>query len=316
MAGTGNFKLDSLRPNRFEGERILLALAIAVLVHVLLWGGYELAREIHVPPRLRWLTLAKPVPQPKEQTEQPLEFVTVETPSTQAPEKAKYISNHNSVAADNNGNLDLNNPLLNGKQTDVPKTEDSIRAQFSPAQAAANQQQANNPQQTAEAKAAVNSGDLTLGKPDNGTQQEPQRPRTIKEALAQMANKFPGMTMQEDGGVHRRAQVPSFDVKITGFGDYDERFVEAVSQNWWNLLESQRFSLDRTGKVVLIFRLNYDGTISNMRFAQNNVGDLLGYVCEKAVLDGQPYERWSEDMRLKLGSYTDVQFTFDYFSDL
>src|ERR1700722_6133698 len=154
MAGTGNFKLDSLRPNRFEGARILIAMAIPVLVHVLIWGGYELSREIPVPPRCRWLTLAKPLSQPKPQTEQPLEFVTVETPSTQAPEKAKYISNHNSVAADNNGNRDLNAPQLNGKQTDVPKTEDSIRAQFSPAQAQANQQQANNPQQTAEAKSA------------------------------------------------------------------------------------------------------------------------------------------------------------------
>jgi hypothetical protein len=114
--------------------------------------------------------------------------------------------------------------------------------------------------------------------------------------------------------VQNHARVPSFNVKVTGFGDYDARFVEAVSQNWYNLLDSQRFALDRTGRVVLLFRLNYDGSISQMRLGDNNVGELLGYVCEKAVLDGAPYEPWTEDMRLKLGSYADVQFTFDYFA--
>ncbi|MGH8022533.1 MAG: hypothetical protein ACRED1_03050, partial [Limisphaerales bacterium] len=160
---------------------------------------------------------------------------------------------------------------------------------------------------------AQSEGDLTLGKPDNATPPEPQpRPRTLREAYREMAARFPGMTMKEDGGAERKAARASFAVKLTGFGDYDERFVETVSHNWWNLLGSRQFASDRTGKVVLLFRLNYDGTVSQLHFGDNTVGDLLGYVCEKALLDGEPYERWTDDMRLKLGDYTDVQFTFDY----
>ena len=79
------------------------------------------------------------------------------------------------------------------------------------------------------------------------------------------------------------------------------------------MLDSQQFALDRSGKVVLQFRLNYDGTITDMRVAQNTVGDLLGYVCEKAVTDPAPFAKWRTDMRLKLGDSRDIQFTFYYY---
>jgi hypothetical protein len=314
MAGTGN-KLDSLRPNRFEGERIALALALSVLTHVLIFGGYELRRDIPLPSWLHRKAAHLPVPVVLVQKqEEPLEFVTVPTPSTEAPKNAKYVSNHNSVAADNSQVQASENPQLNGK-TDQPSPED-VRPQFSKSPTGANQQKDGSQQASQEPKAASNSGDLTLGKPDNSTQpQEQPRPRTLAQVYEQMKNQMPQMTMRQNGGAERHARVPSFDVKVTGFGDYDARFVEAVSQNWYNLLDSQKFSLDRTGKVVLLFRLNYDGTISQMRIGENGVGDLLGYVCEKAVLDGAPYERWTEDMRLKLGNYADVQFTFDYFAE-
>jgi hypothetical protein len=314
MAETGN-KLASLRPNRFEGERILLALAISLFVHMLIFSGYELSREIPMLHRILWQA-KQPRLQPQAQRyEEPLEFVTVRTPSTETPESAKYFSNKSSVAADDSQNRNTETPQLNGRQSDIPQTEDAMRAQAAKEQAGNGQQQAANSKQgTADSKPAENNGDLTLGKPDNNQQQEQPRPRTLKEAYEEMASKMPSMTMKEEGGVQNHARVPSFNVKVTGFGDYDARFVEAVSQNWYNLLDSQRFALDRTGRVVLLFRLNYDGSISQMRLGDNNVGELLGYVCEKAVLDGAPYEPWTEDMRLKLGSYADVQFTFDYFA--
>ena len=99
---------------------------------------------------------------------------------------------------------------------------------------------------------------------------------------------------------------------MTGYADYDERFAETVRNNWWNELDSHQFAADRAGKVVLYFQLNYDGSISQMRVGETTVGDLLAYVCEKAVLDGVPYERWSENMRLQLGDSIPVEFTFDY----
>lgn len=293
----------------------MVAIAISVSIHTLIFGGYELNKMIRLIPKLpSWLAAAKQ-PVRVQQEEQPLEFVTVPSPSTEAPKEAKYYSNKNAVASDNSQNKDTENPELNGKQKDIPQTQDIPRPQFSksPNGDGLHQEASAEASQQAQPKPSSNSGDLTLGKPDNTTEQEQPRPRTLKEAYAAMANRMPSLTMNESGGVHHHARVPSLNVKITGFGDYDERFAETVNQNWWNLLDSQRFADDRTGKVVLLFRLNADGTISQLRFAENTVGDLLGYVCEKAILDGAPYERWSEDMRLKLGDHYDVQYTFGYY---
>ncbi|HEY1789978.1 MAG TPA: hypothetical protein VGJ73_17665 [Verrucomicrobiae bacterium] len=310
MAGAGD-KLGSLRPGRFEGERVALALAISLFIHTLIWAGYELNRDFHWMPKLPFLA-AKKVPMQVQRYEEPLEFVTVQTPATQAPVKADYISNKNTVAADTSQNKDSQKPQLDGKQADVPETVDEIRAQIASEQAA-EQKQASASQGNGKSKPAQSEGDLTLGKPDKATEpQEQPRPRTLKEAYQQMASRFPSMTMKEEGGAQHKAQMPAFDVKVTGFGDYDERFVETVRQNWWNLLDSRQFAMDRTGKVVILFCLNYDGSINQVRIAENSVGELLGYVCEKALLDGAPYERWTEDMRIKLGDHMDVQFTFDY----
>jgi len=300
MAGTSTY-IDSLRLNRPESERLMLALALSVFAHILIWAGYELNRTVHWFPLLRRPAHVYPMAQTLKY-EDPVEFVTVENPSTQAPVKARYISNKNSVAANSDADRLNNQPKLNGKQTDAPKTETVTRPVFkAQSEPPSTQMQQQQPSQ--------DSGDLTMAKPEEAQQQP--RPRTLREALAQQH--LPALQLFQNGGVERRARVPSFDVKVTGFGDYDERFIEAVTENWWNLLDNQKFALERTGKVVLLFRLNYDGSISDMTFAENTVGDLLGYVCEKAVLDGAPYERWPDDMRLKLGDYCDVQFTFDYY---
>ena len=100
---------------------------------------------------------------------------------------------------------------------------------------------------------------------------------------------------------------------MTGFAEYDARFYETVCQRWWDLLDSQQFARDRSGKVILQFRLNYDGTISDMKVVENGVGDLLGYVCQKAVLDPAPFASFPSDMRRKLGDSTSIQFAFYYY---
>ena len=306
MAETAS-RLESLRLNRRETGRLGWVLALSLLLHLLVWGGYESAGKFDLwrwIPRLAWLQPAAKIP-PAQKSEPPLEFVMVEQPSTEAPDKAKFYGAQNSRAANPDAQRDSNVPKLNGTQTDVPMTETVTKPDFNKLQPAPKPA---NPEQ-AQPTPAVEPGDSSLGKP---REQTPPRPRTIQEALAQMHH-LPGVEMKQDGGVQRRAIAPSFDVKLTGFGDYDARFYEAVCQRWWDLLDSQQFARDRTGKVILQFHLNYDGTISDMKVAQNDVGDLLGYVCQKAVFDPAPFERFPTDMRLKLGDYANIQFVFCYY---
>jgi hypothetical protein len=307
-------QFDSLRFSGPESRRLAAALALSLAVHFLVWGAYEIGRTVNLWPRLHLppLTLfTKIKPSLPVQPSEPIVFVDVNPAQATAepPKDTKYFGVHNTHAANPDAARDKDVPQINGKQTEVVKTEDTPRLDFSKIPPAP--QPSQQPQQESPPQLAMNSGDLTLGKPQELRPEEQPRPRTLKQALA-LQNQLPGQMMKQEGGVRRHAVAPSLDVKVTGFSDYDRRFIEAVSQHWYDLLESQRFTLDRTGKVVLRFRLNCDGSISEMAIAENTVGDLLGYVCQKAVMDNAPFERWPTNMRLELGDYCDVQFTFYY----
>ena len=312
MTGAG-IQLDSLRFSSLESRRLAWVFALSLLVHLLAWGGYEAGKEfnlwqrLHLPPLLLF-TKIKPA-QPSARESVPIEFVDVNPAqaTTEAPKNAKYYSNQNSRAANPDANRDANTPQLNGTQTEVVKTEDVPRPDFSKLQPSMQ------PSREELAARQQNAGDLTLGNPSATPSAELPRPRTLQQALAQQ-NRLPGVTMKQDGGVRHEALVPSLDVKATAFGAYDAAFIQAVTQRWYDLLDSRQFARDRSGKVVLRFRLNYDGRISEMEVMQNTVGDLLGYVCQKAVMDPAPYAQWPSDMRAEVGlDYREITFTFYYY---
>jgi len=303
MAETAT-RLESLRLNRRETGRLGLVLALSLVAHLLVWGGYKAAREFDVwrwLPHLAWLQPAPKIP-PAQKSEPPLEFVMVEHPSTEVPDKAKYYGAQNSRAANPDADKNASVPKLNGTQNDVPMTETVTKPDFNKLQPAPKPA---NP----EPAPSLEPGDLSLGKPQ---EQTPPRPRTLQEALAQMHHP-PGVAMKQDGGVNRRLET-SFDVKATQFGQYDSEFVDAVTYHWYSLLDNRQFALDRTGKVTLRFHLNYDGTISDMAVLQNTVGDVLGYVCQNAINDPAPFKPWPQDMRRLVGAnYREITFTFFYY---
>ncbi len=90
-------------------------------------------------------------------------------------------------------------------------------------------------------------------------------------------------------------------------------FIETVQQRWYDLLDNSRYDGYRQGKVVLQFHLNYDGRITEMKVVENNVGEMLGLLCQKAVLDPSPFEKWPHEMRLMVDrDYRELTFTFYY----
>lgn len=310
MAEIAN-RIESLQFNRREIRRLTWVLAISLLVHLLLWGGYEAARKFDLwrwIPQLAWLRPAPKLNPPGLTPEQPLQFVTVEQPSTDVPKDTKYYSSNNSRAANPDANRNADVPNLKGTQTDVPKIETVTKPDFNKLQPAPRPATPEPAQPTP----AVEPGDLSMGKPKPAQpEQPPPRPRTLAQA---QPHRTPGVAMRQDGGVPNVKLSASFDVKATPFGQYDSDFVDAVTYRWYSLLDSQQFALDRTGKVELQFHLNYDGTITDMTVLQNTVGDLLGYVCQKAINDPAPFKAWPEDMRRLVGAnYREITFTFYYY---
>jgi hypothetical protein len=323
----------SLRPGRFEYKRLTWALVISLAFHLFCFGGYEFTRTV-LPGWLQHIKFLaalaqqlqkKPTPplQPLQPTEAPLVFVEVNpaTATPEPPKDAKYYSSQNSKAA-NPDVADSDIPKITGQQEHVAKAEDAPRifAPLQPTPAPPSEAQKGEQEQKAEqARPKPPVGDLAMSKPnltlqpDKGTAEQ-TRPRTLAEARMRQPqnNQMPGEKMKQAGGVRRHLEISGFDAKATTYGEYDHQFIEAVEQRWFNLLDQQNFALDRTGKVVLKFRLTHDGRITDMNIADTTVGQTLAYVCQFAVTDNAPYREWPSDMRREIGESRDIQFTFYY----
>ena len=312
----------SLRVNRSEMARLMVALWLSLAVHLGVWGGYAAGKKFgwwqhfHVP---TWLHKAEekiqPPPPPAAQMQMvdPTIFVEVTHADPEPPPRAKYYSDKNSRAANPDADAGSDQPKLKGKQTDMPKTEDVPRLsklQPSPPQESP-------PAAEVRPSSPMNLGDQRQVRKTNDTEivrqpSPPKRPRTLKEAMARQ--QLPGQQMRQDGGVRRQAVWSSLDAKATPFGEYDRKIVEAVTQRWYDLLDSRHFAQDRTGKVTLHFKLKFDGTIEAMRPLENTVGELLGYVCQESIQQAAPFEKWPADMRRMIGAnFREITFTFYYY---
>ena len=315
-------ELGSLRFSRLEKERLLLALVFSLLAHLAVWGGYEAEKKTgwlkKLFPPARHKLVALP-PKPVVQNIDPTIFLDVSQAAADAPKSAKYYSDKNSHAANPDNTKNANQPKLNGKQTFMPKTEDAPRpTKAKPVTPAPPQKPVEEKPAETKPATALNPGALQPGKPTDTTTPDekptpPERPRTIRQALAQ-SQQLAGQQMQQDGGVKHRALASSLDAIATPFGAYDRAIVEAIQQRWYDLLDSQKFADSRTGKVTLSFHLNPDGSITELKISGNSVGDLLGYICQEAIEQAAPFGKWPSDMRRMIGTnFREITFTFYYY---
>ncbi len=312
----------SLRLSRVEKKRLLAALLLSLLAHLGAWGGYEAGKKSGLWEKLHWpdhKKLSVTPPKPVAQNAEPTIFIDVSQAATEAPKNAKYYSDKNSRAANPDDEKDSSQPKLNGHQRDIPKTEDTPKpAKTKPA--ATQKPIEAKPEQTKAAQ-ALNPGALQPGKPaeietpEQNPAPEP-RPRTVREALAQQSKQLPGLQLQQDGGVRRRALSSSLDAMATPFGAYDRAIIEAISQRWYDLLDRQQFAQNRTGKVTVYFHLNPDGSVTEMKINETTVGDLFAYLCRDAIEQAAPFGPWPSDMRRLVGAnFREIAFTFYYIAD-
>ena len=320
-----------VRLSRREKKRLLGALALSLAAHLLLLGGYKLARHFHLQADAflpHWLKFNRKLEQviaaKQEAMAQPLEpplvFINVsEAQATaEAPPDAKYYSDKSSLAANPEADKNTGIPKITGPQELVPKTEDTQRKPFDRLMPTPAPAPVAKPQAEARPKPAQPVGDLTMAKPDLNPRPdlgpaERPRPRTLAEARRRLEAMPPGEKMQQEGGVPRKAYISAVDARGSLIGEYDAAFVNAVQQRWYDLLDQKHYDGYQRGKVVLQFALNYDGRITDMKVLEATVGVDLSLMCEMAVLDPAPYAPWPSDMRRMIGgNQRTVTFTFYY----
>jgi hypothetical protein len=281
------------------------AFGISLAVHLTLFTTWRIGKRLHWwDHQATWLlnlnkkrsvkVLAKQLQaqqQQQRQREIPLTFVEVDpqvaTPEP-PPKQTEYYGAANAKAAVPEPTPEAEKPKIDGTQTQIARTETVPRLNAQPLQP-------------------------SLPREDPGdtvTLPTKEKPRTLAKAREQ--KNLVGEKVKQEGGAPRRGKL-SFDVGATSFGAYDAAFIAAVQQRWYDILDNTSFT-QRPGKVVLEFRLYHNGTIREMRQTETEVGEVLGLICQKAVLDPAPYAPWPRDMRLTFTQgYRDVKFTFVYY---
>ena len=263
-------------------------------------------------------------------SEPPLIYVRVENSDEKAPPDTRFYGAANTLASNPDKKIDSNLPQIDGQQDKVIRTEDKARSdakplQPSPPKTNPSKESDMQPAEKARPRESQPVGDLAFVKPhdllrppanqkesDTGTAAKTahERPRKLSDVKSNPAVR--SEKMKQAGGVNRLAVDSAFDVKGSPLGDYDRQFIDAVQQRWDYLCaQIQTF---HEGKVVLEFRLHYDGRISEMKMNENSTAsDLLAVICRQAILDPSPYSKWPIEMRREVGKdFRDVTFTFFY----
>jgi outer membrane biosynthesis protein TonB len=103
------------------------------------------------------------------------------------------------------------------------------------------------------------------------------------------------------------------DLKAAPFGSYDTAIVAAVQKRWYELLDDRKTAREGKGRVVVEFRLKYDGHISDLKITYREVDDILSLICQRAVTDPAPFAAWPREMRRSVAANSrSVRFTFVY----
>jgi hypothetical protein len=317
--------------NALKENPLLFAALISLVVHLAIFGGWKLnqrfgwLKNTSLPSWLQKLS-RKILPEaPKrvveQTTEPPLMFVDVDpqTVVKEAPKNTKFYGAANSKAASEKPRDNSKIPDVQGKQEKIVKTtEDSKAKPLQPSPAPAPKPDANDEHETkAKEKEKQIPGDLAFAKPedqnkksDSNEDQPEQKPRVRPRRLSDVNPSLRGEKMKQTGGAHV-ARISSMDVTLTGFGDYDREFIAAVQQRWYQLLEGRNTV---PGKIVIEFKLLYDGRITDLKVAENTTHNpMLEMICSSAISDPAPYRKWPTEMRRELKTDSrDVRFTFYY----
>jgi hypothetical protein len=320
------------------------ALAISLLIHVCVYQFWRVGKQLGWwRYQATWLLQLHPLksrPREVRLTEQqqaallqalakrreiPLTFVEVDPRSATAepPPEAKFYGLANTKAANPDPTRETDKPKIDGQQDKVVRLEDVPKPKPFPLQPAVPQEKPATADAESRPKPAEDAGNLARNLLDSlkhsdasisdpGTGQADKRERYSSLIEARIQKGLAGQKMRQAGGVANHGRF-ALDVKMTPFSAYDAAFIAAVQQRWYDLLDNTPFS-QRSGKVVLEFLLTEDGLITEMKVIENQVGELLGSFCQRAIQDPAPYPKWPSDMRRMIASkFREVTFTFYYY---
>ena len=104
----------------------------------------------------------------------------------------------------------------------------------------------------------------------------------------------------------------AYNAKWSAYGEYLQKFIESVDIQWQRILGQSNVYPVRGTKVVVVFRMNSDGDISEIVKVTSGGGRAAQDACVSAIVARAPYGAWPEDMITVLGKSQEITFTFNY----
>lgn len=322
-------RVASVRKKIFQWKEnpLVLAAIISLTAHLTIFGGWKLGQHLgwwknhrlpswlqKISQSLAKLPDAKKIPL-QSRSETPLIFVDVDPQLSvkESPKEAKFYGAANSQAASAK-QVEAELPDIQGKQDKVIKTTENSESKAQPLQPSPPAPDQNDTKESKPKEKQI-VGDLALAKPQEQNKkaegEEEKEAHVRPRKLTDVKPSLLGEKMKQKGSAKRIALEPAFDVKVTSFGDYDREFIAAVQHRWYELLEGRNTV---PGKIVVEFRLNYDGRITDLKLVENTTQNtMLELICKGAIDDPSPYRKWPTEMRREMKSNSrEVRFTFYY----
>lgn len=132
------------------------------------------------------------------------------------------------------------------------------------------------------------------------------RPRVGADVLQAPLNRS-GQSASRQGRI-------AVESKMTDFGDYTQRALEAIQAEWHRLVrEVSPSSSASFTKVRVRFDVLSNGEIENMAIEESTAGELAAMICLDAIHARAPYGHWTDDMKSTLGDRTTMRITFNYY---
>jgi len=103
----------------------------------------------------------------------------------------------------------------------------------------------------------------------------------------------------------------AFDTRSSPFGSYDAKMIETIEKRWLEL--TPRIQMRGRGEVVVEFKLNYDGGVTDVQVQPTRLLGIAVEICKQAILESAPFDPWPAEMRKLVGKpEREITFRFNY----
>ena len=123
---------------------------------------------------------------------------------------------------------------------------------------------------------------------------------------------LPGAALKQEGGVPRK-DTPTFNVVLTGYGDYDNKLITAIYNSW--VRKNHEARMHEPYLVVVEFELLDSGRIEGLNVKRESLilsQTIPEFICKRSIEEPAPFEEWDEKMKHALGARRSCRITFSF----